>query len=335
MNFHKNHWLLLGVIFFGYAILAYFVAIRPAISVQQETVPLPAAEPMTELQRRGLAVYVSEGCIACHTQQVRPIPMDQVWGRPSVAADYAYVRPLNWLHPYAPAVLGSERTGPDLSTIGERQPSKTWQYIHLYNPRAVSPDSVMPAYPWLFRVVKNPVDSATVVPVPEPYAPEYGKVVVDDKARALVAYLLWLKQEPIPGAGAAGGAQASTGAGGQAATQTASSGGGLNGAALYSSHCASCHQPDGQGLPGVFPPLAGDPVVTADDPTRHIEIVLFGLQGKTIKGVSYASPMPSFANQLSNAEIAAIINHERTSWGNNAPTVTAKDVARVRKRGPK
>src|SRR5699024_9294455 len=154
----------------------------------------------TDLERRGLTIYVSEGCIACHTQQVRPIPMDKSLGRPSMAADYAYIKPKNALHPYAPAVLGSARTGPDLSSIGERQPSKTWQYIHLYNPRAVSPDSVMPAYPWMFKVVANPSDDATVVPVPEAYAPEHGKVVVDDQARALVAYLLWVKQAPLPDA---------------------------------------------------------------------------------------------------------------------------------------
>lgn len=340
MNFHKNHWLLLGTIFFGYIILVYFVAIGPAISIQQDTAPLPAADPMTHLQRRGLAVYISEGCAACHTQQVRPLPMDQVWGRPSVAADYAYIRPLNLLHPYAPAVLGSERTGPDLTTIGERQPSKTWQYIHLYNPRAVSPDSVMPAFPWLFRVVENPAEDATVVPVPEPYAPESGKVVVDDRARALVAYLLSLKQAPLPGSYGRGQTQAAASGGkdGQGGQETAASGGpggAAKGAALYSSHCASCHQANGQGLPGVFPPLAGDPVVTAEDPTRHIEIVLNGLQGKTIQGTSYASPMPAWSDQLSNEEIAAVINHERTSWGNDAPTVTAEDVAKVRKGGSK
>lgn len=102
------------------------------------------------------------------------------------------------------------------------------------------------------------------------------------------------------------------------------------GAKVYAGNCASCHQADGQGLPHVFPPLAGDPVVTADDPTQHIRIVLHGLQGKTIEGVSYASPMPAFGGRLSNREIAAVINHERTSWGNDAPTITPEDVAALR-----
>ena len=82
-------------------------------------------------------------------------------------------------------------------------------------------------------------------------------------------------------------------------------------------------------MAGVFPPLAGDHLVVAEDPTGHIEAVLHGLQGVTIDGISYASPMPAFAF-LSDADIAAIVNHERTSWGNSAPTVTAEDVAALR-----
>jgi mono/diheme cytochrome c family protein len=105
------------------------------------------------------------------------------------------------------------------------------------------------------------------------------------------------------------------------------------GAALYRTSCASCHQGNGEGVPGVFPPLSGDPVVTAQDPTRHIEIILYGLQGESIEGVDYAAAMPPFSRQLSNEEVAAIINHERTSWGNNAPTVTEEDVQNIRVQG--
>lgn len=105
------------------------------------------------------------------------------------------------------------------------------------------------------------------------------------------------------------------------------------GAALYRTSCASCHGTNGQGIEGAFPPMAGDPAVTADDPTRHIEIVLFGLQGEPIDGVSYDTPMPAWADQLSDEEVAAVVNHERTSWGNDAPTVTAEEVAEVRRAG--
>lgn len=105
------------------------------------------------------------------------------------------------------------------------------------------------------------------------------------------------------------------------------------GASLYRTSCASCHQTNGQGIEGAFPPMVGDPVVTAADPTRHIQIVLFGLQGKSIDGVSYSTPMPAWADQLSDREVAAVVNHERTSWGNRATTVTAGQVAEVRRAG--
>lgn len=106
------------------------------------------------------------------------------------------------------------------------------------------------------------------------------------------------------------------------------------GASLYRTSCASCHQANGLGVEGVFPPLAGDPVVLDDDPTRHIEIILYGLQGEPIQGVDYPTAMPGWADQLSDIEIAAVVNHERTSWGNEAPTVTVQQVADVRRRGP-
>ncbi len=102
------------------------------------------------------------------------------------------------------------------------------------------------------------------------------------------------------------------------------------GASVYGNNCTSCHQATGKGLPGVFPPLAGNPAVTDTDPTTHIEAVLNGSQGKVIDGVHYASPMPPWADQLNDAQIAAVINHERSSWGNNAPGVTPKDVAKLR-----
>ena len=103
------------------------------------------------------------------------------------------------------------------------------------------------------------------------------------------------------------------------------------GAALYSVNCAACHQNTGQGLPGVFPPLAGDPVVQALDPTEHIDTVLNGRQGSIIGGIKYASPMPAFKSTLNDDDLAAILNHERTSWGNAAPIVRGADVARLRK----
>jgi cytochrome c oxidase subunit 2 len=101
------------------------------------------------------------------------------------------------------------------------------------------------------------------------------------------------------------------------------------GANLYTANCSACHGATGSGVPGAFPPLAGDPVVTATDPRGQIGVVLHGLHGAKIKGTAYASQMPPFP-QLSDNDIAAIIDHERTSWGNAAPTVNPDDVKRDR-----
>ena len=95
---------------------------------------------------------------------------------------------------------------------------------------------------------------------------------------------------------------------------------------VYGNKCAACHQLTGQGLPGVFPPLKGSAVVSSPDPTEHIRTVLRGLSGKTIGGVTYASPMPAFADQLTDEELAAVLSYERTSWGNRAPPVKPEDV---------
>ena len=95
---------------------------------------------------------------------------------------------------------------------------------------------------------------------------------------------------------------------------------------VYENKCAACHQLTGEGLPGVFPPLKGSAVVTSADPTEHIRTVLRGLSGKAIGGVAYASAMPAFADQLNDEELAAVLSHERISWGHHAPPVKPEDV---------
>jgi mono/diheme cytochrome c family protein len=99
------------------------------------------------------------------------------------------------------------------------------------------------------------------------------------------------------------------------------------GRALYIANCAACHRADGVGRPGAFPPIKGSRVVTKDDATKHIQVVLDGLQGAKAGGVVYATPMPSFRDTLDNVDIADIINYERSSWGNHGKPVTSAEVA--------
>ncbi|MDE2369231.1 MAG: c-type cytochrome [Burkholderiales bacterium] len=119
----------------------------------------------------------------------------------------------------------------------------------------------------------------------------------------------------------------------QVAAQRVATGAAVDGAALFASHCAACHQATGLGLPGVFPPLARSEWVLGAD-TVLAAIVLHGLSGSlTVEGKTYAGAMPAFAAQLQDAEIAAVLSHERSSWGNQAPAVSETTVAAVRKSG--
>ncbi len=120
-------------------------------------------------------------------------------------------------------------------------------------------------------------------------------------------------QAVIPGAAvAAGGAAAAP-----------------NGAELFT-RCAACHQATGLGVPGAYPPLAGSEWLL-NNPEVPIRIVLHGLQGDiTVKNTKFNNAMTPFGDQLSDAEIAAIISYERSSWGNAASKITAEQVASVR-----
>jgi cytochrome c oxidase cbb3-type subunit 2 len=304
-----------------YAALALMMGVLPGIMLSG-TPPGPGVEPLTPFQAKGRAVYVANGCSYCHTQQVRPLRQDRIFGRPSAPGDFAY---------QTPELLGSERTGPDLTNIGVRQPSEAWQYIHLYNPRAVVPESVMPAFDWMFRVVDKAA-GATVIALPKAFAPSRGVVVPTPDAQALLAYLLSLRQPALPG-------DAVTGAGAPAATSIDAAApvedrhDAAKGRALFTAHCAACHQATGEGLPGTFPPLKGNPAVNDPDATTHIRVVLRGLQGVKVAGIAYSSPMPPFAGALDDADIADVINYERGSWGNHGAPVTAGQVAGERAKG--
>lgn len=93
--------------------------------------------------------------------------------------------------------------------------------------------------------------------------------------------------------------------------------------------CSACHQPNGQGIPKTFPPLAGSTIVNGPG-GPHIAIVLKGLVGPTtVKGQVYNGAMAPWES-LTDAQIAGAINYERTHWGNTGVKVTVADVARVR-----
>jgi cytochrome c oxidase cbb3-type subunit I/II len=113
----------------------------PTILVKQ-TVPHhgEAQQPYSALELQGRDLYVREGCYTCHSQMIRPFAAEtQRYGDISRAEEFLYDHPFQW---------GSKRTGPDLHRVGGKYPN-LWHYTHMMDPRATSPGSNMPAFPWL------------------------------------------------------------------------------------------------------------------------------------------------------------------------------------------
>ncbi|WXU00383.1 MAG: hypothetical protein Ctma_1098 [Catillopecten margaritatus gill symbiont] len=145
--------------------------------------------PYSALELTGRDIYIREGCVGCHSQQVRPLVAEVMrYGAVSVPGEGVYDRPFLW---------GSKRTGPDLARLGGKYSDK-WHELHLNDPRSVVPKSIMPAYPWL---TKNKVDKSTVVAKLEllkyyghPYTDEQIKQAESDiegktELEAITAYL--------------------------------------------------------------------------------------------------------------------------------------------------
>jgi len=123
---------------------------------------------------------------------------------------------------------------------------------------------------------------------------------------------------------------ATPGGGGGGGGGAAASAERVDGAAVFSGHCAACHQATGLGLPGVFPPLALSEYVNGD-PGRLARLVLRGLTGPvTVAGAAFNGAMPAWADQLEDAEIAAVLTYVRSHFGNNAAPLSADAVAAAR-----
>jgi len=178
------------------------LVIVPATMLRQVKAP-PDLPPYTARQLEGRQVYIANGCIYCHSQQIRDpaftTDVDRGWGsRATVPEDYVHDRP---------HLLGTMRTGPDLINVGQRLPDMDWHLIHLYDPRALAEWSIMPAYPYLFAR-KRPQDVGPgdhVVKIPGPRAPAGVVVVAKPEAIALADYLMSLKRQyPVPDSARAG-----------------------------------------------------------------------------------------------------------------------------------
>jgi mono/diheme cytochrome c family protein len=163
------------------------------------------------------------------------------------------------------------------------------------------------------------------------------KAVLAGAMLALAAMLAACSNSASSSANADGDSAASTAAAASAAPAAASTVAAQNGASandgagVYSTNCSSCHQTNGAGLPGAFPPLANNPVVTGDAKTV-VHIVKFGLNGKIQAGTqAYNGTMPAWGQNLNDGQIASVVTFIRASWGNHASPVSPADVAAATK----
>jgi mono/diheme cytochrome c family protein len=103
-----------------------------------------------------------------------------------------------------------------------------------------------------------------------------------------------------------------------------------DGATVYLTDCSSCHQADGQGVSGAFPPLAGNAAVTGN-PVAVIAIVKNGLEGRvTVNNLAYSGIMPSWKGQISDDQLAAVISYIRSAWNNHAGGVSVGQVTAIK-----
>lgn len=131
-------WLIVATI--AVVSIAGLVQIVPLFFQHSTTQPTPGVVPFPALSLAGRDIYQREGCVGCHSQQIRTLRSEtERYGPYSLAGESVYDHPFLW---------GSKRTGPDLARLGGRY-SDEWHRIHLRNPRDVVPESNMPAYPYL------------------------------------------------------------------------------------------------------------------------------------------------------------------------------------------
>jgi mono/diheme cytochrome c family protein len=206
--------------------------------------------------------------------------------------------------------FGATRSGLDLS--GGLIPIQNW-----YAPSLSAPDEAgvqqesIADIAALLKTGRSP-HAAVMGPMAE-VVYRSTQYLDDSDARAVATFL-----KALP-------ATASTSAGAAAASSLMDSG-----ARLYDQHCKQCHGSQGEGVPGAYPPLAGNRAVTMPIPANVIRIVLSGGYLPSTEGNPRPYGMPPFAPVLSNADVAAVSTYVRQAWGNHGAPVSALDVVTFR-----
>ena len=289
------------------------------------------------MAKQGAEEYASLGCVTCHTQQVRRVEtgfdVERGWGkRPSVPRDYV-------LQDHV--LLGNSRIGPDLANLGLREYSDEWLHQHLFEPQSIIPSSLCPPSPYLYQEIDEPVPSDIEIAGAD--GDDVRNVRPSIRANRLVSYLQSLKQDyelpevafveqPTDEETATQEIEDTTAIvsssvpdwlqqqldAGKEVYMKAAAGGGM---------CFTCHQPNGEGMAGQFPPLAGSDWVLGDK-ERLIKISMYGLMGEIeVNGVKYNNVMapPGIPpGSLTDEQIANVLTYIRNDWGNSASAVSAE-----------
>jgi cytochrome c oxidase cbb3-type subunit I/II len=152
--------------------------IIPSFLIKSNVPTIEAVVPYTPLQLEGRDIYIAEGCYNCHSQMIRPFRSEtERYGEYSKAGEFVYDHPFQW---------GSKRTGPDLAREGSMKLKKpnSWHFNHMLDPESMSPNSIMPAYPWLFEQDIDTSMTASKIQAMQklgvPYPEGYETIAVDD-----------------------------------------------------------------------------------------------------------------------------------------------------------
>ena len=151
------------------------IEIIPMIVIKENVPTISSVKPYTPLELLGRDIYIREGCLACHSQMIRPFRSEtERYGEYSKAGEFVYDHPFLW---------GSKRIGPDLHRVGGKYPD-AWHYNHLDDPRSTSPGSIMPRYSWLLTqkldTTSLPARISALRRVGVPYPPGFESKALDE-----------------------------------------------------------------------------------------------------------------------------------------------------------
>jgi cytochrome c oxidase cbb3-type subunit I/II len=164
----------------------------PTFLVKSNVPTIASVKPYTPLEMHGRDIYIREGCYTCHSQMIRPF-RDEVarYGEYSKAGEFVYDHPFQW---------GSKRTGPDLAREGGKQ-TDGWHYNHMYDPRSMSPGSIMPRYTWLLDdeldTASTPAKIRAMKTLGVPYPDGYDKIANKELMKQASGITANLKKDKI------------------------------------------------------------------------------------------------------------------------------------------